>query len=96
MPANVTVQTFVNRGDYGKPVYGSARDYQARVTFRTRRVVNTGGEEVVSRGEAWLATVEPISAQDRVILPDGSEPLILSIDQVADEDGPLYTKFYFA
>lgn len=96
MPDEVTVQSFISYDAYSNPSYGSPNVFQARVTYRNRRVLNDKGEEVVARGEAWLATILPISARDKVMLSDGTLPLILNVSKVSDEDGPLYTKLDFA
>lgn len=97
MPATVTVLSYLRSDGYAVPVFADTPNtYPARVTYRTRRVLNPAGEEVVSRGTVWLATVDPISTKDQVTLPDGTTPLILQADQIADEDGPLYTRLDFA
>lgn len=96
MPAKVTASPYLGANSYGQPSYGPAVTYQARVTYRNRRITNAAGEEVVARGEAWLATIDPITPKSKVQLDNGSFPLILSVDQVADETGPLFTKLYFA
>ena len=96
MPAQVVVQRLLGHDSYSRPTYASPANYDARVTYKQRRITNAQGEEVVSRGEAWLATIDPITARDLITLPDGSNPLILEADLVSDEVGPLYTKFYFA
>lgn len=96
MPATVTVQRFLGRDSYGKPSFATAVSYRARVNNVTRLVRNAEGEQVVARGRAWLATVDPITTQDRVGLPDGTFPIILNVNQVPDESGPLYTSLDFA
>ena len=95
MPDTVVVQSFAGRDQYGVGSYGSPNGFEARVTYRNRSVTTASGEEVVARGEAWLATVEHITPQDKITLSDGTNPLILSVDRISDETGPLYTKIFF-
>lgn len=96
MPATVSVARFQSRDAYGAPTFAAAVNYRARVDFRTRLVRGPNAEMVVARGRAWLATVDAITAEDRVTLPDGSVPIILQVNQVPDEAGPLYTSLDFA
>ncbi len=99
MPQTVTVEPLVSRDAYGAPTYGAPATYQARVYFKTRYVRTAGAEEVVARGRCWIATVAPIDTTARITLPDQSEitgPLILNVDVVPDENGPLYTSIDFA
>lgn len=95
MPATVTVQTFVGRDSYGTASYGSPITFSARVTYKNDYIRVATGEQVVSRGHIWIATVEDVTVQDLITLPDGTTPPLLAVEQIADESGPLYTKVYF-
>lgn len=95
MPSVITVQTILDRAYDGAAVYGSPADYTARINYKTQNVINAAGQVVVARGCAWLDTVEPITVNDRVIFPDGTEPNILAVDVGEDENGPAFTKLYF-
>lgn len=95
MPAIITVQTIIDRGYDGTPVYGSPNDYQARITYKTENVVGHDGSIVVARGWAWLDTVDPITVNDRVVFPSGEEPNIINVYLLEDETGPAYVKLAF-
>jgi hypothetical protein len=95
MPATITVQTILDRDFDGPAVYASPAEYRARINTKTQNVINAAGQLVVARGCAWLDTVDPISINDRVIFPDGSEPKILVVNVDEDETGPAVTKLYF-
>lgn len=96
MPAVVTVQSFISRNADGAPQYGSPVSYRARVSNKNQLIRDASGEQVVARGVAWLATVDPLTVYDSYTLPDGTTPKILAVDQTPDEKGPLFTKVYFA
>lgn len=102
----VTIEPFVSESATGVITFGTPVSYDpnlpthgTRVTFRPRRIRTPNGEELVARAEVWLDAaggVFPAVAQrDRVTLPDGTQPPILNIDQVVDENGtPEYLKLY--
>jgi hypothetical protein len=95
MPDTVGVEAFVSRNPWGIASYGARRDYRARVTYKTSYVRAMSGEQIVARGYAILATTDPIGDKDRITLPDGEHPSVLSADRESDENGPLYSKLYF-
>ena len=84
-----------SRDTFGSPTYGSATSYSARVVYKNRRVRDFAGAEVVSTAQAWIKGAPSISPIDRVTLPDGSTPVIASVEKYPDEDGDLVTKVYF-
>ena len=96
MPAEVTVQSFISRTSYGVASYGSPVTYQARVQFTNRLIRISESEQAVARGKVWLATTDAITVQDKILLPDGTTPLILTAQVIEDEKGPLYTQLFFA
>ncbi len=91
MATTVTVQEIIGRDTYGAPVFGSPRSYVARVNNLQRNVIGPEGQLVVSRGRAWLDTVDAMTVNDRFTLADGSEVKMLNVNQVPDETGPAYT-----
>lgn len=95
MPATVSIYPFASRDSYGKPAYGSPTNYRARVLYKPVKVRAPDGQTIVARGVVWLAGTPVLSPQDKMILPDGSEPPILAIDMVPDENGPHHDKIYF-
>lgn len=95
MPDTLTVEAFLGRDTYGAATYGPARTYTARVNNVQRNVLNAQGQMVVAKGRAWLDTVDTITVNDRVTLDDGTQPVLLNMNQVPDETGPAYTSFDF-
>ena len=95
MPHTVSVERFLGRADDGKASFGPPTDYRARVNMKTHNVLNAMNQLVVANGMAWLATVDPIKADDRITLPDGSKPIILVANVTPDENGDAYTRLDF-
>lgn len=92
MPNSVTVQTFLGVTDDGQRMFSSPITYRARVNTKTHNVIGAGNQLVVARGTAWLDTVDPISVNDKIILDDGTVPIVLAVNVEPDENGPAYTR----
>jgi hypothetical protein len=91
----VMVQQLLGRADDGTPQYGSPRAYPARINYETHNVVGPQNQLVTANGVVWMACIDPIRADDKIIFPDGSVPTILRVIAGADENGPAYTKLDF-
>ncbi len=94
MPATVTVEAFTGQDEYTAPTYGPVRSYRARDFDEITRITDRFGAEVISTCQVWLATVDDINEEDRLILPDGSQGHILRVQTVPDENGPHHVKLY--
>ena len=97
MPATVTYEAVLTRDEYGKPAtYDTAVDYRARVTYKHQRVPSRAtGQDVIASIQVWLnGAISTVKVDDRVTLPDGTTPLIVSWDLVSDETGNHHTKLY--
>jgi hypothetical protein len=95
--ASATIQHFpiVSRDGYGKPTYGTAVPYKAREAFKTRMVRDKEGQEVTSTAQVWIIGAPVIDPEDRVLMSDGKERTIASVDRPTDEISVAYTKVYF-
>lgn len=91
----IVVQTLLSRSDDGQPQYGSPRAYPARINYDTHNVVGPNNQLVTANGIAWMACIDRITADDKVIFPDGSQPIILKVITEQDEAGPAYTRLDF-
>jgi hypothetical protein len=91
----VTHEEFANRDAYGVKSYGSAASYSARVVYKNKLVRNADGNEVLATGMVWFLGTPNVDTEDRITLPDGSTPKILSVDRFPDGDGLHHTKVYF-
>jgi hypothetical protein len=94
----ITYQAYSALGDqYGQSAtFGSEIDFRARVSPTSKLVVTSAGREVVASWVVWLDPGDTvIGSQDRITLPDGSTPHILTIERLVDERGQSHhTKVY--
>jgi hypothetical protein len=88
---------------YGKPTYGTAVTYQARLVGKRRQVINAAGQQVVSDQTVYLLGAPAVGAQDRVTLSTADvgstaalaiTPPILSVARYPDERGQHHTVLY--
>jgi hypothetical protein len=99
MPFTIPYEAAATRDEFGKVLtYAVAVDYRARVTYSHKRVTSRAtGQDVISSTQAWLAGVIPtLNVDDRITLPDGSTPLIVSWDLPTDEVGNHHMKIFFS
>jgi len=88
----VTIEPFTGVNTYGEPQYGDSVQYSAFVQRKTKLVRDRMGQEVVSSAQVYLDGSVDVSIQDRITLPDGSQPVILSIEALPDETGSIHHK----
>lgn len=92
----VTVQQLVGRADDGQPVFSSPRTYlNCRINYETHNIIGKDGQNVTASGVVWMACIDPITVDDKITFPDGTEPTILKSAMGSDEEGPAYTKLTF-
>ncbi len=94
MPHTVTVEPLTGRDDYGRPTYGAAVQYRARVVGKQKLVRAADGAERVSATTVYLASAPGVGPEDRITLPDGSRPPILAVSKVPDEKGAHHEVVY--
>jgi hypothetical protein len=88
MTDTVTVNTFSTWDAYGKPSHSTASSsYSARVVKIHKLVRTPDGTEKLATTLAWIASTGFISPNDKITLPDGTSPVILTADAYPDEDG---------
>jgi hypothetical protein len=80
---------YVSQDAYGKPVYGASRVYPARIEYQVRRVVDSTGQEKVSRSRVFLDGAVTIGLRDQILLPDGSSTPILTLYSPREVDGSI-------
>lgn len=88
---NQTIQiakTTIN--EYGEPVPGVPTSYPARVEYEHTMTRDSQGQEVLSKSQVYLDGTVGVTAKDEITLPDGSKPLILSVEATPDEDGTIH------
>ena len=95
MPSTFQIEPYLGRDTYGVASYGSPpATYRGHKSDKTHFIRGPSGEQIVARGTAWLATYGAvISVEDRLTLPDGTQPKILDVNGGDDETGAtLYTR----
>src|SRR6185436_8554371 len=96
MPDTVTYEAMTGRDGQSKPTYGTAVSYRARVVYKYIRTSNrASGQDAVGTGEVWLAGILYPNIDDRITLPDGSQPIIVNWNVFTDETGPHHTVIIF-
>jgi len=90
--STVTIEPYTGQNLYGEPDYGDAVEYPALIRYRTRKVLDREGREVVSSAQVYLNGDVGIDVRDRITLPDGTSPVIISIEKYPDETGNIHHK----
>jgi len=80
----------------GDPSFGPVQKARARVVEHQRLVVDPEGQERMSHTTAWIFGTPGLTVDDRVTLPDGSQPFIINIERFPDEKGLHHEKIAFA
>jgi hypothetical protein len=93
----LTIESHSGVDNYGVPSYGAPADIVARLTQKQRLVEQIDGTRAVSRSQAWCPPDVAITENDRVTLPDGTQPRLLSVSLLSDEEGnPSHYELMFA
>ena len=90
LPWNVTVEKYISKDPWGKPIYGGPVIYRAQIQFRHSEVTNKEGERVYGRTICYLDCIDPIDTLDRITLPvefGSLQPNIIAVRRVSDERG---------
>jgi hypothetical protein len=93
----VTRLTGVSTDGYGRPAYStSALKRRCRVTEKQTLVRTFDGTQELARTVCWVRSTSSFSPSDKITLPDGSTPPLLSLDEYKDENGlPHHHTLYF-
>lgn len=96
MPSTIVRSTRTGHTNYGAPQFSTTTTkIRARVVTKQGTVRNSEGEDVVFKTVAWAASTGVIDPSDRLVLPDGSAPPVLSIERYPDADGTHHHKLFF-
>jgi hypothetical protein len=93
---SVTIESFHSINEYGDPSYNAGVTYKAMVQRRVK-IVRTfhgkdlSGSEAVSTCSVLMDGVVSAAldrfGRDRITMPDGTQPLILAIEDGIDDQG---------
>lgn len=93
----VTVEHYQFSDEYSKPTYGEPQVYKCRIESITKQVLRPNGEVVLASAIVFFAeTGAFLSVADRVTFADGSQPVIVRIDEQQDDVGPHHTEVMMA
>lgn len=91
----ILVESATGVDAYGQSTYGTFVSVPARVEGKNRKVLNAQGNEVVSSTTIYVDGAAVITTSSRITLPDGTKPLILSVESMPDIDGTPHHKVVF-
>jgi len=96
MSQTITVEAYLGSSAKDVPSFGPAKTYKCRTVMKSKNTLGRDGQEVVARGYSIIATIDPITVNDRITFgDDGSQAVVLNANPENDEVGPLYTRLDF-
>ena len=81
--------------DYGAPQYAAPVEIDAMWLAEQSRVRNAEGEEVLTEGKLWVPTEYPVTRIDRITLPDGTQPTVISVNAHASGSDFTHYEVFF-
>lgn len=94
MVDSISVAPFSTRNGYGEPSFGTATILPARIERTNRKVYGADGTERIATTRIFVPAGTPIDERDRLTLPDGRTPRILSVERGSDERGEHHQVVY--
>ena len=85
----VIVERWLGQDAYAKPIYSAPVTLMGQVSGVAQMVRTVTGSEVASNTTIILPGDAAIGVKDRLTLPDGTRPAILSVTTVPDQAGNL-------
>jgi hypothetical protein len=93
-PHSVTIEPLAGRNVYNERTYGPAVTWKANIQGRMRLVQTANGDERVSSNTIYIFGSPHVGVEDRITLPNGNQPQILSVATNADDKGDHHTVVY--
>lgn len=90
----ITHAEFGGRGGYGERSFGSPASYDARIVKINKLVKTSDGSEKMSTSQVWIQGTPVVTPEDQITLPDGSTPIILSVEKFPDDNGDHHVKVF--
>ena len=87
---SITCEPYIKPDGRGKPSYGTSKALTCAILGMLKMVRNMEGEEVISRETLYFnadADSLAITCHDRITLPDGRQPPIISVQPFYGEKG---------
>ena len=96
MVDSITVAAVSAKDAYGKRTWGSATTLSnCRVQSGDHKILDSLGQEKVATGRVYIAGSPTLTLNDKITLPDGSQPPVLAIDRLGDENGSHHTVVHY-
>jgi len=102
MPDTITIEPVTgSTTGYNKRTFGTGVEYQCRIRHKLQRVINLEGHVTWAKHKVWIAPLASdgsfptLDNQARVTLPDGTQPQMLAIEHIDDEDGLHHVVLWF-
>lgn len=85
-----------SRNLYGVTTFATlSSPFRGRYVRKNRMVRTVSGDEVVSRSHFYFHGTPGLEPEDKVTLPDGTSPPILSVESYPDDHGSHHEVAYF-
>lgn len=94
MTSVVVIEPWTGQDAYGQPAFGAPMEYKARLAGVARLWRKTATLEQTPDYAIFLAGAYNVTVKDRITLPDGTQPPIISVDNYPDEHGMYYQTIY--
>lgn len=89
---SVTLLPPVSMDKYGRRTHAaSAASVAAHLVSDVTLARDQDGREVVEVGKVYLYGSHNVTTDYLIVLPDGSSPVIIGVDQPHDQNGPHHT-----
>ena len=89
-----TILPFASMDAYGKPTYGDAIEVACRIQSYNKMIRDTTGQERVASTKITLMPRYDYNEKAKLILPDGSSPVILRIDGLIPSEPTIVQVIY--
>jgi hypothetical protein len=93
-PHTVNIANRTGVDAFNKPTYSADVEYDCLIEYKPRMVRTMAGQEKVSGAAIYLTSAPGITTDDRVTLPDGTKPQILSIGRWPNLSGDYFECIY--
>jgi hypothetical protein len=89
MNQSVSISASGSMDKFGTFTFGTATSTKCYIESKPRKVVSATGIEVVSSATIYLSGNANYNPKMRILLPDGTTPPVLKIEQIVNERGIL-------
>jgi hypothetical protein len=89
MPSTIKISTRSGHNNYGEPTFASTTtNFRARIVERREFMRTATGEVLEQTHVIWCRSTgaTSITTDDRLTMPDGTTPQMLSVEMYPDED----------